>query len=91
MCIRHTKCTLVRQGSAVYVPAGAFIFLKNSACVFSTPAGVRRGAAGGPEAIQGGRGQQNVANSLEGCSKIGVPITHPIHPIHPPHPPSFRN
>ena len=70
----------------MYVPAGAFIFLKNSACVFSTPAGVRRGAAGGPEAIQGGRGQQNVANSLEGCSKIGE-----LHPIGLIGPLCFRN
>ena len=38
--------------------------------------------------IQGLIGQQNVANSLEGCSKMGVPGIHITHIINPP---SFRN
>ena len=29
----------IRKRHALYVPAGAFIFLKNSVCVFSVPAG----------------------------------------------------
>ena len=41
-CVLDTKCTLVRQGRAVYVPAGAFIFLKHSACVFSRNSAVIR-------------------------------------------------
>ena len=41
--------------------------------------------------IQGLIGQQNVANSLEGCSKMGVPGTHIIHPLCPLCRTCFRN